>query len=113
MTPCIFCRIASGEIPASIVLETPDILAFRDLSPQAPQHILVVPRKHIARLSEVTAEDRDLLGSLLLAARQVARELHFPTGFRTVINDGESAGQSVFHLHLHLLGGRDFTWPPG
>lgn len=113
MNSCIFCRIIQKEIPANIVHETADILAFRDLSPQAPEHILVIPKRHISKLSEAQAEDQDLLGALLIAATETARKLNIQEGYRVVINNGESAGQSVFHVHLHLLGGRSFGWPPG
>lgn len=114
MTGCVFCRIASGEAPASIVHEDEDVVAFHDIHPQAPTHILVIPRRHIRSLNEAQAEDRDLLGRLLLVTRDlaVARGMG-ERGYRIVTNCGRGAGQSVFHLHLHLLGGRPMSWPPG
>ena len=109
---CLFCRIAAGEIPAKLIAETEDCLAFRDIDPQAPVHILVVPRRHVASLDQV--DDPMLLGRLGLLVAQLAREQGVAeTGYRTVINTGGDAGQSVAHLHLHLLGGRRMKWPPG
>ncbi len=109
---CIFCRIVAGEVPAQVVGEGERWMAFRDINPQAPTHVLVIPREHVERLRD--AEDRDLLGELLLAAVQVARKEGLDaTGYRVVINDGPYAGQSVYHLHLHVLGGRPLAWPPG
>ena len=114
MDSCIFCRIAAGEIPAKKVLETDEIVAFHDVSPQAPKHVLVIPRRHIGRLADVRPEDEGLMGRLLLAATDAARAAGMEhDGYRLVINNGERAGQSVFHIHLHLLSGRDFQWPPG
>lgn len=113
MPECIFCKIARGQIPATKVIDEDEIVAFRDLSPQAPQHILVIPRQHIGKLSEAQKEDRDLLGNLLLAAKGAAAAAGYPDDFRVVVNNGASAGQSVFHIHLHVLAGRDFAWPPG
>jgi len=111
---CIFCRIAGGEIPATLVLETPDVLAFRDLHPQAPTHLLVIPRRHVASLAHLTPEDEGLAGALLSAAAQVAREAGLEAkGYRVVTNIGDEGGQSVSHLHLHVLGGRAMGWPPG
>jgi len=112
MAETIFGRILRGEIPARRVYEDERAIAFHDVSPQAPVHVLVIPRKPIERLSASAAEDEAMLGHLLLVARQVAREAGL-SDFRVVINDGESAGQSVFHLHLHVLGGRSLGWPPG
>lgn len=114
MTDCIFCRIAAGEIPARIILETESVLAFHDLNPVAPQHALVIPRRHIATLDEAVAEDRELLGDMMLAGAEVARQLGFAeTGYRTVLNCKHDGGQAVYHIHLHVLGGRNMSWPPG
>ena len=111
---CIFCRIARREIPATIVAEDDTAVAFRDLNPQAPVHVLVIPRRHVASLDVASAEDAELLGRLSLLAARVARESGVAdTGYRTVINSGADAGQTVFHVHLHLLGGRALGWPPG
>jgi histidine triad (HIT) family protein len=111
---CIFCRIARREIPATIVAEDDTALAFRDLNPQAPVHVLVIPRRHVASLDAAGAEDAELLGRLSLLAARVARESGVAdTGYRTVVNSGADAGQTVFHVHLHLLGGRALGWPPG
>lgn len=112
-TDCIFCRIAKKEIPAKFLYEDPEIFAFEDLHPQAPTHILICPRKHIVNLSDAAPEDAALLGRILLVAAQLARERNLTAGYRTTINSGAGAGQSVFHLHLHLMGGRAFHWPPG
>jgi histidine triad (HIT) family protein len=110
---CLFCKIARKEIPAKIVYEDDEIFAFEDISPQAPTHILICPRKHFASLNDAAGEDQTLIGKLHLVAAQIARERNLLDGYRTVINNGRGAGQSVFHLHLHLLGGRSFRWPPG
>lgn len=110
----IFDKVISREIPADIIYETEMCLAFRDINPQAPEHILIIPKKPIVKLSEAKSEDAPLLGQLLLAVGEVARILKVDEeGFRVVINNGENAGQTVFHLHLHLLAGRGFSWPPG
>jgi len=108
---CVFCKIASKTIPSSIVYETADVVAFKDLTPRAPFHVLVIPRSHVATLSEL--EDEALGGKLLQAARTVAKKAGHADNFRLVVNNGDTAGQSVWHLHLHVLGGRQFTWPPG
>lgn len=114
MSSCLFCRIVAGEIPAQIIYETNECVAFRDINPQAPVHVLVIPRKHIASLAESEAEDATLLGRVLLACAEVARaEGLSENGFRTVINTGANAGQSVFHIHAHVLGNRPLNWPPG
>ncbi len=114
MSDCIFCKIASGEIPTKKLIDDEEVVAFRDLSPQAPEHILIIPRQHIERLAQVDGDQSELMGKLVLAANRLAKELKLDeSGYRLVINNGESAGQSVWHLHLHLLGGRDFQWPPG
>lgn len=110
---CLFCKIGEKKIPSKIVYEDADIFAFEDISPQAPTHILLCPRKHFASLDEATPEDQALIGKLHLAAAQIAKERNLQAGYRTVFNNGSGAGQSVFHLHLHLLGGRQFRWPPG
>jgi histidine triad (HIT) family protein len=110
---CLFCKIAAKKIPSKIVYEDDEVFAFEDISPQAPTHILICPRKHFASLNEAGAEHQALLGKLQLIAAQLARKLNLLAGYRTVLNNGEGAGQSVFHLHLHLLGGRTFRWPPG
>jgi histidine triad (HIT) family protein len=113
MSDCLFCKIAAGEIPAERVYEDDDLIAFQDISPQAPVHVLVVPRRHLASLEEAVEEDAALLGRILLAIRRLARELGVESGYRVVNNCGASAGQSVFHIHFHLLGGRPMGWPPG
>ena len=110
---CLFCKIGAKEILAKLVYEDADVFAFEDISPQAPTHILLCPRKHFASLDEASTEDQLLLGKLQLVAAQIARERNLVEGYRTVFNTGAGAGQSVFHLHLHLLGGRTFHWPPG
>jgi histidine triad (HIT) family protein len=109
----VFSKIIEREIPADIVYEDEHCLAFRDINPQAPTHVLLIPKKAIARLIDATPEDEALLGHLVLAANNVARQLGVGDAFRLVINSGAEAGQSVFHLHLHILGGRHMTWPPG
>ena len=109
---CLFCKIVRKEIPATIVLETEHVVAFRDIDPKAPTHVVVVPRVHVASLDDAT--DAQMLGELMLAAAAIARaEGIADGGYRTVVNCGADAGQSVFHLHLHLLGGRTLAWPPG
>ena len=108
---CLFCRIVRGEIPAKIVREDEHTVAFRDIDPKAPTHILVIPKEHVASLDEAT--DPTLVGRLSLAAAEIARSEGLTGGYRTVVNTGAGAGQTVFHLHLHLLGGRKLTWPPG
>jgi histidine triad (HIT) family protein len=113
MNDCIFCRIAAGEIPSDTVYQDEHLVAFRDLNPQAPVHILIIPRAHLASLGEAGGEHGELLGRILLAAGEIARAEGIGDQFRVVNNCGESAGQTVFHLHFHLLGGRDMNWPPG
>ncbi len=113
-TDCLFCRIAQGEIPADLVRSDPEVVAFRDIHPQAPTHILIIPRKHIASVSDLSDVNADLMGKLFLAARDLAREEGISeAGYRMVVNAGPDAGQTVFHVHLHLLGGRGMGWPPG
>lgn len=109
----IFGKIIRREIPADIVYEDEQCLAFRDVNPQAPTHVLLVPKKEIPRLADATAEDQALLGHLLVTAGKIARELRVDDAFRLAVNNGAEAGQSVFHLHLHILAGRKFRWPPG
>src|SRR5690349_19989790 len=109
---CLFCRIVRGEIPAKLVAETPECVAFRDINPQAPTHVLVIPREHVPSISETT--DPALVGRLALLAAEIERQEGITdSGYRTVINTGPDAGQTVFHIHLHLLGGREMRWPPG
>lgn len=112
MAECLFCRIAAGEIPARIVHEDESVIAFHDIAPQAPTHLLLIPRRHVAGLSSAAASDEPELGRLVVTAAELARRLGLD-GYRLVVNTGASAGQTVFHLHLHLLGGRPFAWPPG
>lgn len=109
----LFQKIIDRQIPASIVLEDEHVLAFRDIAPQAPVHVLVIPKRPIPRLSSATSTDADLLGRLLDAARRVAEQEGLGRGYRVVINNGEHGGQTVDHLHLHVLGGRHLGWPPG
>jgi histidine triad (HIT) family protein len=109
---CIFCKIVSGEIPATLVKRTNRLVAFRDVSPQAPVHVLVIPTEHIASLADV--KDGGVLGEMLMLARDIARDEEIAEeGYRVVLNTNKNGGQTVFHLHLHLLGGRRLTWPPG
>jgi len=109
---CIFCRIARGEIPAKMIVNSKEIAAFRDVAPQAPTHILIIPKKHVASLDDMA--DSNLLGQMMAMAAALARQEGIAkTGYRTVINTGREGGQSVDHLHIHLLGGRHMTWPPG
>ena len=111
---CLFCKIAGGEIPSSKVYEDDVCVAFNDISPQAPTHVLIVPREHVDSLDTAGREHRDVLGHLLLAAAEIAREKGFADdGYRVVINTNGDGGQTVFHLHVHLLGGRPFIFPPG
>jgi histidine triad (HIT) family protein len=114
MEDCLFCKIIAGQVPAKIVYQDQDVVAIADINPQAPQHILFMPRRHIASMTDITQQDGALLASIFMAATQVARELGIAeSGFRFVTNVGPDAGQSVFHLHFHLLGGRRMGWPPG
>jgi histidine triad (HIT) family protein len=110
---CLFCRIVRGEIPATRVLETDDLVAFRDINPQARVHVLVIPRQHIASLDALEPGHAELVGKLHLAAKDIARSEKLESGWRLVSNVGEDAGQTVQHLHFHVLGGRPFRWPPG
>jgi histidine triad (HIT) family protein len=113
MKDCLFCRIISGEIPSKKVYEDEHTFAFEDINPQAPTHVLIIPKRHIRGLKEANQEDSELIGRCHLAAAQVARERNIEDGYRTVLNVGPKAGQSVFHMHVHLLGGRHLQWPPG
>ena len=110
---CLFCQIATGERPATIVQRSDDVIAFRDINPQAPTHILIIPTKHIVSVAEATVEDEGVIGRLISVAREIAEQENLGKGYRLVINTGSQAGQSVFHLHVHLLGGRALHWPPG
>ena len=113
MHDCLFCKIGQKEIPAKLVYEDEEIFAFEDIQPQAPAHILICPRKHLVSLTDAAEVDAEMLGRLQLIAAKLAVERDLTFGYRTVLNNGRGAGQSVFHLHLHLLGGREFRWPPG
>jgi len=113
MEDCLFCKIGAKKIPGKIVYEDDRVFAFEDVNPQAPTHILVLPWKHLVSLTEAVEEDASVLGHILLVAAKIARERQLLDGYRAVFNNGRGAGQSVFHLHLHLLGGRSFRWPPG
>lgn len=114
MADCLFCKMVQGEIAPDVVYETDSILAFRDINPRAPVHILVIPKKHIATLADLTDKDTLLMGEIMQAAKKVAEmEGLADTGYRTVFNCKKDAGQDVYHIHLHLLGGRVLTWPPG
>jgi len=109
---CLFCRIVRGEIPAQIVYETPDVIAIRDISPQAPVHVVILPRNHVASLNDVT--EATVVGGMAMAARAIAqRDGYAGAGYRTVMNTNRDGGQTVFHLHMHLLAGRAMHWPPG
>ena len=114
MTDCLFCKIARREIPATLVYEDERVAAFQDTNPQAPTHILVIPKRHIATLNDLSTEDDQLVGELVRRAGAIAAERGLSAGgYRTVFNTNRDAGQTVFHIHLHLLGGRAMTWPPG
>ncbi len=111
---CLFCKIVAGEIPVEFVYESDTVVAFRDINPQAPTHVLVIPRKHIATINDIAPEDEAVIGHMYTAAKEIAAaEGIAEDGYRTVMNCNEGAGQSVFHIHLHVLGGRPMTWPPG
>jgi len=111
---CLFCKILSGDIPADIIYESDSAIAFRDVNPQAPTHVLVIPRKHVATINDLDEDDQQMVGSLYLAAKEVAHAAGISEeGYRAVMNSNEGAGQSVFHIHLHVLGGRALGWPPG
>ena len=110
---CLFCKLRDGAIPAAITYRDDDVIAFRDIKPAAPLHKLIIPTRHIASLTEATAEDAALLGKLMLTATERVRQSGFTDGFRVTMNGGADAGQSVFHIHLHVLAGRPMHWPPG
>ncbi|NLO45716.1 MAG: histidine triad nucleotide-binding protein [Clostridiales bacterium] len=110
---CIFCGIAKGDIPSKKVYEDDNVFAFYDISPQSPVHILIIPKAHIVSAAEITSENSSVVARIFEAAAKIARDAGLSEGFRIVSNCGDSAGQTVKHLHFHLLGGRDFTWPPG
>ena len=114
MSECLFCKIAAGEIPAEIVYESDTALAFRDINPKAPTHVLIIPREHVSTINDIEDEHQALVGSLFTAAKEIAADEGLADdGYRAVMNCNEAAGQSVFHIHLHLLGGRNLDWPPG
>lgn len=114
MSDCLFCKIVAGDIPADIVFESESALAFRDINPKAPTHVLIIPRRHISTINDIEPDDESLVGSLFSAARKIAAQEGLDEdGYRVVMNCNEGAGQSVFHIHLHLLGGRTLKWPPG
>ena len=114
MSDCLFCRIARGDIPASLVYEDDDLVAFNDINPQAPMHVLVVPKRHVATLNELSAADDGLVGAMVRRAAAIAKESGCDgPGYRTVFNCNAQAGQTVFHIHLHVLAGRGLSWPPG
>jgi histidine triad (HIT) family protein len=114
MTDCIFCKIASGEIPTDFVYEDDQVVAFRDLNPQAPTHVLVIPREHIATTNDLTPDNAGIVGRMVLTTKQVAEQEGIAErGYRMLLNYNTEAGQTVFHIHLHVLGGRAMGWPPG
>jgi histidine triad (HIT) family protein len=114
VSDCLFCKLIAGQIPATIVYQNDDVVAFTDITPRAPTHVLIVPRRHIAGLNDLSPDDDALVGQMVRAAASIAKENgHADRGYRTVFNCNADAGQTVFHLHLHLLGGRKMTWPPG
>ena len=114
MSDCLFCRIIAGEIPGNLIFEGPDLVAFKDINPQAPLHALIVPRRHIATLNDLAPGDDGLVGMMFRQAAALAKQHGYAErGYRTVLNCNRDAGQTVFHIHLHLLAGRSLTWPPG
>ena len=114
MSDCLFCKIISGQIPGAIVYQDEVLIAFKDITPQAPLHVLIVPKRHVASLNDLSAEDDALVGSMVRCAAALARQHGYDErGYRTVFNTNRDAGQTVFHIHLHLLAGRGLTWPPG
>ncbi|NLS44481.1 MAG: histidine triad nucleotide-binding protein [Firmicutes bacterium] len=113
MGGCLFCRISKKELPSEIIYEDNDVLAFNDINPQAPIHVLIIPKRHISFLSDLTPGDKEIMGHAMLVASKLACDLGINEGYRVVVNCGEGAGQTVSHIHLHLLGGRFFKWPPG
>lgn len=114
MSDCLFCKIRDGEMPCDMVYESDDVMAFRDVNPQAPTHILVVPRKHISTVNDLKEKDKNIVGDMFLAAKKIAADEGIEEdGYRLVVNCNSKAGQTVFHIHMHLIGGRVMTWPPG
>ena len=114
MSDCLFCKILDGDIPCDRVYENDQVIAFRDVNPQAPTHILVIPREHISTVNDLTAEDKSIVAEMMLAAQAIAKQEGIEeSGYRLVMNCNEGAGQTVFHIHLHILGGRRMNWPPG
>jgi len=114
MQDCLFCKMAAGEVQPKTVLETSSLIAFRDINPQAPVHVLIVPRKHLATLNDVASADAELMGEMLQAAQKIVRQEGIAdSGYRLVMNCNADGGQTVFHIHMHLLGGRRMSWPPG
>ena len=113
VSECVFCRIVNGEIPTKKVYEDENYMAFHDIDPQAPTHIIIIPKRHIESMEKLSKNDVELAGGLLILASKIAKELKLEKGYRVVINTGPEGGQAVFHLHLHLLGGRNMGWPPG
>jgi histidine triad (HIT) family protein len=113
MENCLFCKIAAGEIPSSIVYKDEHVVAFRDIDPKAPQHILLIPKRHLSSMDDLTSEDAQLLMQIFMTAKQIAHESGLEQGYRFLTNTGPDGGQSISHLHFHLLGGRKLGWPPG
>ena len=114
MADCLFCKVVAGQVPATLVFQDDHVVAFKDITPRAPTHVLIVPRRHIATLNELSPDDDALVGEMVRAAAAIAKEQGLSErGYRTVFNCNAEAGQTVFHIHLHLLGGRPMTWPPG
>ncbi|MCW8944217.1 MAG: histidine triad nucleotide-binding protein [Sedimenticola sp.] len=114
MDECLFCKMVAGDIPADVVYQDDDVLAFRDINPQAPVHILIIPKHHISTLNDLTPDDAALIGKLSLAAAKIAKQEGIAeAGYRTLINTNREGGQVVFHIHMHLMGGRRMLWPPG
>lgn len=111
---CLFCKIIAGDIPADVLFESDEVIAFRDINPQAPTHAVIIPKRHISTINDLSESDTDAVGQLYLAAKEIAaKEGISEPGYRVVMNCNAAAGQTVFHIHLHLLGGRDLSWPPG
>lgn len=114
MSDCLFCKIITGEIPAEVIYQDNEIIAFNDIDPQAPTHILVIPKQHISTINDIKAEEAVLIGKLYLTAQQLAKKYNInESGYRTIMNCNSDGGQAVYHIHLHLLGGRKLKWPPG
>ncbi len=114
MTDCLFCKLVDKEIPTEIVFESDTVLAFKDIDPQAPHHVVIIPKRHIATLNDLSSDDAALISEMLLTATQIAKDLKIDqTGYRTLFNCNDEGGQDIYHIHLHLLGGRKMNWPPG